>query len=60
MFTLLGVLLALYVVCSIARGEVFAKRGPWGCSYRREDRPVRFWSTIGVHILLTAARLFDF
>ena len=60
MFKVLGVLLALYVAYSIARGEVFAKRGPWGRSYRREDGPVRFWSIIGVYILLTAALLLYF
>jgi len=60
MFRALGILLACYTAYSAVRGEVFAKRGPWGRSYRREDGPTRFWSIIGVYTLLSVALVFYF
>jgi hypothetical protein len=60
MFKLLDVLRLGYVAMSVVRRETLAKREPWGRSYRREDGPARFWSIIGVYILLACALLFYF
>jgi hypothetical protein len=60
LFKLLGVLLAAYIALSLHRGEVYAKSGIWGRTYRRDDDAKNFWITIIVYILLSLALAFVF
>ncbi len=60
MFKLLGALLILYIAHALSTGRVFAKRGVRGASSKRDDEPVRYWSTIVVYAVLATALLFYF
>jgi hypothetical protein len=60
MFKLLGALLILYIAHALSTGRVYAKRGVWGASSKRDDEPVRYWSTIAIYAVLAAALLFCF
>jgi len=60
LFPLLGALLGAYVVYGAARGELYAKAGPWGALVRRDEEPFRFWSTLVVYGGLTFALFFVF
>lgn len=55
LFKLLGVLVAGYVVFALARGEIYAKSGIWGRTYRRDDDATKFWTTVVVYSLLAIA-----
>lgn len=59
-FRLLGVLLGLYVAYGVANGEVYARSGAWGRTFRRDEEAWRYWSTIAVYGGLTVALLFYF
>jgi len=59
-FKLLGAALVLYIAYALARGEVYAKRGPWGAASRRSEQPVHYWSAIAAYTILSAALLFYF
>lgn len=52
---LLGVLVACYVVYALAHGEIYAKSGIWGRTYRRDDDATKFWTTVVVYSLLSIA-----
>jgi len=60
LFKLLGVLLACYVVLSLQRGVVYAKSGPWGRHYWRDDDRFSYWSAIVCYSLLSLALIFIF
>ena len=60
LFKCLGVLLACYVVLALQRGAVFAKSGPWGRTYRRDDDRIGYWSAIVCYVMLSFALLFVF
>lgn len=60
LFRLLGILLALYVALSLERGVVYAKSGPWGRSYRRDEHSYHYWSAIVCYVLLSLALIFLF
>jgi len=57
LFKLLGVLLALYTLLSVLRGEVYAKDRAWGRTFRRADEPRWFWSIIVIYCGLSVALL---
>ena len=57
MFKLLGVLLALYVARSIARGEVTMKSGLWAKTVGRAESPTEFWICIAIYSGLAVALL---
>jgi len=59
-FRLLGVLLGLYVAYGLANGEVYARSGPWGRTFYRDQDAWRYWSAIVVYCGLTVALLFYF
>lgn len=59
-FELLGILLACYTAYAVWTGSVFAKQGPWGRSFLRDDEPFRYWSVIVVYIGLSLALVFYF
>jgi hypothetical protein len=59
-FKLLGVVVLLYIVYALSAGEVYAKRGIWGARSTRAEEPFRYWSTIVVYTILSAALLFVF
>lgn len=60
LFKLLGILLGCYVALSLQRGVVFAKSGPWGRTYRRDEHGLAYWSAIVCYALLSLALLFIF
>ena len=60
MFKLLGAMVALYVVYALSVGEVYAKRGVWGATSKRGEEPFRYWSTIVVYSILSAALVLVF
>lgn len=60
LFKLLGVLLACYVALSLQRGVVFAKSGPWGRHYRRDEDGFAYWSAIVCYVMLSLALIFIF
>jgi len=59
-FKLLGALLILYLAHALSTGQVYARRGVWGAFSRRDDEPVRYWSTIVIYAVLAVALLFYF
>lgn len=60
LFRLLGILLACYVALALQRGVVYAKSGPWGRHFDRDDDPFHYWSAIVCYVLLSLALLFVF
>jgi len=60
LFKLLGVLLACYVALALQNGVVFAKSGPWGRYFRRDDDRFGYWSAIVCYVLLSLALIFVF
>jgi hypothetical protein len=59
-FKVLGLLLAGYVVMAVLSGAVYAKSGVWGRTFRRMDRPLRYWSAIAAYTVLSVALMFWF
>lgn len=60
MFKALGVLVALYVIYAVARGEVYAKSGAWGRTVTRADSPEYYWVVIAIYAGLGLALIFVF
>jgi len=60
LFKILGVVLLLYVVYGMSVGEIYAKRGIWGATIKRDEQPVGYWSTITVYTGLSIALVFFF
>lgn len=59
-FQALGVLLAIYVICAIASGTVYAK-DKWSYSaIHRDETPGRFWTIVVIYAGLSAALCFVF
>jgi hypothetical protein len=54
-FTAIGIALAAYTALSAWRGEVYARKGPWGQTISREASPVYFWVVIGIYAALPIA-----
>jgi hypothetical protein len=52
------VLLAVFVVFSIARGEV--KFGGPRTSIRRQEKPLAFWAIVGLGVVLIVSNLTGF
>ena len=60
MFKALGAFIALYVICALTTGAVYARAGAWGRSYGRDTDPLGYWSAIGSYIVLVFALFFVF
>jgi hypothetical protein len=60
MFKILGVLLALYTLAAVVRGEVFAKSGVWGRTVSRAQAPEYFWIVIGIYTALSISLILVF
>jgi hypothetical protein len=60
LFDLLGVCLVLYTAYAVATGSVYARRGPWGRSYHRDEEPGRFWTIVVTYVVLSVALVFYF
>jgi amino acid permease len=60
MFKILGVLLFFYVAISFATGNIYAKDRAWGRTYRRDENPWNYWSTLVIYSLLSIAMFFLF
>ena len=59
-FKALGLLVAGYVLMAVLSGAVYAKSGVWVRTFRRTDRPQRYWSAIAAYTLLSVALMFWF
>ncbi|HEU4600883.1 MAG TPA: hypothetical protein VFS24_02890 [Steroidobacteraceae bacterium] len=59
-FKLLGALLALYTVRSLATGSVYARSGIWGRTFRRDEDRLNYWGAIAAYCALSLALLFVF
>lgn len=58
LFQGIGILVGLYTLICVLRGEVHAKRGPVGMdTYNRQDQPGRFWSTVVIYGVLSVLLL---
>jgi len=55
MFKGIGVLVAIYTIYAISRGEVFARSGLWGNTISKTESPKYFWMVIVVYSLLSIA-----
>lgn len=60
LFRALGLLLAGYIVVAVLNGAVYAKSGVWGRTFRRDEKPLHYWSAIAVYGLLSLALVFWF
>jgi hypothetical protein len=59
-FDMLGVLLAIYAVYAAWSGSVFARQGPWGRMFRRDEGQAYFWSIVAIYAGLSVALIFYF
>lgn len=57
MFKGLGILVAIYAIYAISRGEVFAKSGVSGKTISKIESPKYFWIVILVYVALSIALL---
>lgn len=55
MFKALGLLVALYTLYSVVKGEVYAKSGAWGKTVSRAESPEYFWVVIAIYAALALA-----
>lgn len=55
MFKLIGVVVALYTLYAVMRGEVYAKDGPGGRTVSRLKSPEYFWMVIVTYGALSVA-----
>jgi hypothetical protein len=55
MFTVMGVVVALYTVHAVISGEVYAKSGAWGRTISRVNSPRYFWVVIVIYAGLSVA-----
>lgn len=55
MFSLLGALLAAYVVYGVATGAIIAKAGPGMRTVRRTESPGYYWTVIALYAALAVA-----
>jgi hypothetical protein len=60
LFKVLGVALSLYVVYGVSVGEIYAKRGIWGGTVKRDERPLDYWAAIVAYAGLSLALFFVF
>jgi hypothetical protein len=60
MFKLLGVAVGLYVGYGLLSREIYARSGPGGRLFRRDEDPRGYWSAIVAYSLLTLALVFVF
>ena len=60
MFKVLGVLVALYTIYAVIRGDVYAKSGPGGRVVSRQESPEYFWVVIAIYAGLSVALFFFF
>lgn len=55
MFKALGLLVALYTLYAVVKGEVHAKSGAWGKTVSRAESPEYFWVVIAIYAALALA-----
>lgn len=55
MFKALGLLVALYTLYAVVKGEVYAKSGGWGKTVSRAEAPEYFWVVIAIYAALALA-----
>ncbi len=59
-FSLLGLLLAFYVVWSVVHGNVAIRWGLRNSVVRRNENPAVFWISIGIYVLVILVLFFAF
>jgi len=59
-FKVLAVLVGLHVAYALTVGKVYARRGPWGMTWRRSENPFWYWSTIVIYTGPSAELMFVF
>lgn len=57
MFKVLGVLVGLYTLFAILKGEVYAKSGVWGRTVSKQHSREYFWVVIAIYGALSVALL---
>lgn len=57
MFKTLGILVGLYTLFAIAKGEVYAKSGVWGRTISKQHSRDYFWIVIAIYAALSVALL---
>jgi hypothetical protein len=60
LFKLLGFLLACYVLRALSTGEVYARSGIWGRTFRRDEQPWSYRSAVVAYAMLSIALMFVF
>jgi hypothetical protein len=55
MFKALGILVAVYAIYAVIRGEVYAKSGASGRTVSRDDSPEYFWVVVVIYAGLSIA-----
>ena len=60
MFKMLGVLVAGYVIYGFVTGEIYARSGFWGRTFRRDEEPWKYWGAMISYSLLAIALIFFF
>ena len=60
LFAILGIAVGGYAAYGLVTGEVFAKSGVWGRTFRRDEDRVGYWSAIGAYTVLSILLLFFF
>jgi hypothetical protein len=60
MFKILGALLICYVAHGLSTGQIYGRYRAWGRTFRRDDDPWLYWSTMAVYSLLAMALIFLF
>ncbi len=55
MFKILGLVVGLYTLYAIFKGEIYAKSGMAGRTVSRSDSPEYFWMVVTIYALLSIA-----
>lgn len=57
---LLGVLVAIYAVSCVVRGEVALRPGLTSRIFRRAEDPVPFWAGVALYVFVAVVLVFSF
>jgi hypothetical protein len=60
LFKLLGVLVVCYVAYGFRSGEIYARSGAWGRTFRRDENAFGYWSAMASYGVLAVLLLFVF
>jgi hypothetical protein len=60
LFKILGALLICYIVQALVKGEVYARSGVWGRTFRRDEDTWSYWSAVAAYSMLSIGLIFVF